>query len=92
MGKAQGGHAEHFLPMREAAATLGKRKWHQKAHKASKRIIGCKRMSYLCCANGKTEASGQPALPQAAPHDGRNCAQGEAHVESKTTSMREARR
>ena len=36
------------------------RKWHQNARKASKRMIGCKRMSYLCCANGKDRASEQP--------------------------------
>ena len=65
MGKAQSGMRNTFLPMREAAATLGERKWHKNARKASKRIIGCKRMSSLCCANGKTEASEQPALPQA---------------------------
>ena len=61
MGKAHGGMRNTFLPMREAAATLGERKWHQNARKASKSIIDCKRMSYLCCADGKTEASEQPA-------------------------------
>ena len=38
------------------------RKWHQIARKASKRMIGCRRMSYLCCANGKDRASEQPGM------------------------------
>ena len=47
-----GDHAAYQPPERLANAFFNKM--------ASKRIIGCKRMSYLCCANGKDWASEQP--------------------------------
>ena len=34
-------------------------------------MIGCKRMSYLCCANGKDRASEQPGMTVRAESDGR---------------------